>query len=407
MAWLEPGHFPIVMLTPEEYDRMRARMEPNLWPVYFGARYAAQAVQDLAFKAMQAGNIDVLKGALDIMIPAGLDVATEQAMAGPEGDIRALKDDIKRLVGGLYDNWKAGIWHGVGGAYSGAMDDFIASGQLIYAYKTLAYHCSITPRMRRYWNRLFTPMVPAVGMAWVLYRRKHFTRDQFDLHAAWEGWDKEGADLLVKAMNTLPSPREAFYLWMKGQITEEQRNALYYAHGWDEEWWAKQTENWYYVPTLYDLTRIADYVELDQIWALDAMKRRGVSERDRAKMWEMLEIRPIRDEIRKKTTHAVYCRQHGFWSKTKFESFLADMAAKKYIRPREKDLLTQYGEDLYEQELKEEWVEILRWRFRTALISEEEFLNGLTDPEGPVAMQWEKANLIVELEKAKGYYGYY
>jgi len=407
MAFVEPGHFPIIMMTPAEYQRMLAAQGPNLWPVYFGARMAANTLQDMAMKYLQAGNVDVLKGALNTMLTAGLEIADRQAAGGPDGSISDLRSDIVHYYKGLYDNWKAGIWHGVGGAYASAMDDFLNLGQLVYAFKTLAYHIAVTPRMRRHWNRTYTPMVPNASMAWILYRRGHFARTQFEEHAAWDGWDKAGAELLDKSMCVEPSPREAFYLWTKGQITEEKRNALYFAHGWDNEWWGPQTENWFYVPTLYDLTRIADYVELDQIWALDSMKRRGVSERDRAKMWEMLEVRPLRDEVRLLTAHGTFCRRYGFWSAEQLQDWLADLAALKYIRPKEQELLTTYAENLYEVELKLEWIEILRWRFRTAQISEQEFLDELVDPEGPVAMVKEKANLIVEGEKAKGYYGYY
>jgi len=399
MAFIEPGHFPLIMLTPAEYQRMLYAQGPNLWPVYFGARMAAHTFQDLAMKKLQADNVDALKRNIDLMLGSGLEVATDQAAAGPTGDVGALRDEIERLYGGLYDNWKAGVWHGVGGAYSSAMDDFLQAGQLMYAFKTLAYHVAVTPRMRRHWNRLFTPNVPSGNMAWILYRRGIFTEDQWKMHAAYDGWSAAGAGQLARSMNILPTPREAFFLWVKGQITQAQRDQLYFAGGYDSEWWTQQTENWYYTLTLYDLTRLADYVELDQIWTLDQLKRRGLKDYDRAKVWEMLRIRPLRDEMRAITGKWLWRYKYGRAT----EAELTAAFLKLELRPKERELLLVKAKMDYEDELIDEWVEILRWRFRTAVISDEEFLDGLID----LGICEEKANLIVEGEKAKGYYGYY
>ena len=400
MGWeIPPGHVPMVIVTPEQYLRFMGQRGPNLWPVYFGARMAAHTIQDVLMKLIQRSRVYDLKGALPLMIEAGLDVAREQAYAGPTGDIRALKDDIKRLRGGLYDNWAAGIMQGMGAAYSSAMDSFINSGQLVYAAKTLAYHTAITPRMRRHWNEEFTPMVPGGGMAWVLYRRGSFTESQYFRHMAWDGWARDQAELVQAAMEHLPNPREAFYLWAKGLIPEETRNRLYFAGGFNSEWHSIMTDNYYYTPTIYDLTRMADYIELDQIWALDMMKKRGVRDRDRAKIWEMLELRPVRDEVRSLTFKWAWRYKFGRCSMDKLSDELLDLK----IRPKEKELLLKKAQMDYEDELIDEWIEILRWRFRTALISEDEFMKGLID----LGIRDEKANLIVELEKAKGYYGYY
>lgn len=402
-----PGAVPGFIITPEAYNRFMAQSGPNLWPVYFGARMAAQTIQDLAMKALQTSNIDALKENLDLMLASGLDVAAGQAAAGPTGDVAELRIDIERLQGGLYDNWKAGIWQGIGAAYSSAMDNLLHTGQLVYAYKTLAYHTAVTPRMRRHWNKTYTPMVPGGAIAWTLFRRGEIARSQYETYMAYDGWSKENADLLVKAMQMSPSPAEAFYLWCKGLITETERDLIYFANGWDDEWHTKITANLQYSPSIYDLTRIADYVELDQTWALDKMKKRGVSDADRAKFWEMLKIRPLREEIAKLTTKALYARQYGYWSHDDLDEYWAEMQSDGYIKATERSLLNTYGDLAYDIELKEEWIEILRWRFRTATITEEQFLEGLVDPDGPVAMQEEKANLIVETEKARGYIGYY
>lgn len=399
MGWeIPPGHVPLVLVTPEQYMHFKAQKGANLWPAYFGARIAAHTIQDLLMKGIQRSRVFDLKANLELMIGAGYDVANEQADAGPLGDIGALRDDIERLQGGLYDNWAAGIMQGMGAAYASAMDNFIRTGQLIYASKTLAYHTAITPRMRRHWNKLYRPLELGGSLAWVLYRRGRMTEGQFYERTAWDGWSRENAELMTQAMVHLPNPREAFYLWCKGQIDPELRDSLYFAGGFNEEWHSIMTENYYYVPSLYDLTRIADYVELDQIWALDAMRRRGIRDRDRAKIWEMLQVRPLREELRWLTTKALYCRRMGYWSHDGLDDYWVDLD----VKPKERELLNEYGTLLYNVEVLEEQIEILRWRFRTARISQTEFLAQLLE----LGIDTVKANLIVDLEVAKGYFGY-
>ena len=399
MAFIEPGHFALVLLTPEQYNKMVMAAQPNWFPTYFAMSRLGQTLQQIAMKAMQAGNVDEIKAIIPELLLDSFGVAYDQKKGGPEGDTSALFKDIQRIYGGLFDNWKAGIWHGVGAAYSSAMEQFLSSGQLLYAYKTLMYHTAITPRMRRHWNKTFTPMVPSGSMAWILLRRGEIDWDQFKLYAAYDGWDENGSNLLADSFKMLPSPRQAFYLWTKGQITDEVRDDLYFAGGFDQEWHTALTENWYYTPTLYDLTRLADYIELDQIWALDQLKRRGLKDRDRAEVWKMLQLRPLREEFRALTAKWLWRYQFGRASVDELRDAFIDMG----IKSKERELLLEQAEMKYEDELIDEWVEILMWRFRTAIISEEEYLKGLLD----LGIKEEKANLMVELEKAKGYYGYY
>jgi len=397
--FVEPGHISMVMLTPEQYIRMYHAQGPNLWPVYFGARMAAQTLQDIAKNIMVGNDIMEIKENIGGLLSTGFEAAAASKKAGPTGDVSAVRAAIETIYGGLYDNWKAGVLKGVGGAYSSAMDNFLAAGQLIYAYKTLMYHTAITPRMRRHWNTVFTPMVPNASMAYVLYKRGIFTLEQFNTHAAMDGWDENGAAQLLEAMTLLPSPREAFYLWTKGLITQAQRDALYTAGGYAPEWHMALNENWMYTPSIYDMVRMADFLELDQIWVMDILKRRGVRDKDRAKIWEMLQKRPLREEIRDLTTKWTWRMQYGRATQDEMDTALIELG----IRAKERELLLEKAAMDYEDELITEWVEILTWRFRTAVITEEAFLEGLIT----LGIRQEKANLIVEVEKAKGYYGYY
>ena len=482
-----PGFMPMVVVSPESYMRFMGRQGPSMWPVYFGARMAAQQIQDLAMKGMQVADIDQIKKNISGLLTTGLGAADAAKAGGDTGDIANLKDSIERMYGGLYDNWKAGIWKGVGGAYSSAMDNFMNVGQLVYSYKTLAYHTGVTPRMRRHWMKVYTPTVPDATMAFTLLLRGKISDKQFEEYASFDGWDKKGIQFLrdawearpniltayklmmrgrisvdewtkyVKLYNwpkgwdvklsqlyeslptareayylwtkklidtkdrdalyhsaainpewyekitanwrTVPTPKEAFYLHTKGLIDKAQRDGLYQWAGYDKAWNEIITGNWQYVPSIYDLLRIADSVEIDQIWALDVMKRRGVSDKDKAKIWEMLQIRPLREEVRELTRAWTVRMQFG---RTTLETLEQEFIALG-VKTKERELLLKKAQMDYEDELITEYVEVLQWKFRTAIISAETFLAALIS----TGIREEKANLIVEVEQAKGYYGYY
>lgn len=378
---------------------MLGHQQPNWWPLYFAMSSMGHTLQDLAMKAMVAGNIDVMKTNMETPLGLGIGLADGQASAGPEGDEANLKANILGIYGNLYDFWKAGVYHGVGAAYSSAVEQLISSGQLLYAYKALRYNIAIIPRIRRHWNKKYAPMEPDAGLAWVLYCRGKISLDQFVTYAQYDGWSAEGAATLAKAMEMHPTPLEAFYLYQKGQITLDQRNALYKGGGYPESWWGPITANWYYVPSLYDLTRLADYVELDQTWALQCMKARGMRDSDIAKIWPALQLRPLREEVRNLTTQWTWRIQYG-----RATAEDAEVAFIGYgVTPKERELVEEYATMKYEDELITEMVDILTWRFRTAKITEEDFRAGLAE----IGIRDEKANLIVELELAKGYTGGY
>jgi len=485
--FIEPGHIAMVMLTPEQYSRMIQRDQPTNWPMIWAMRNIGHTLQDVAMKfIVKASIVDMAKN-METSLGLGIGLCDVQASAGPEGDEAGLKANILGMYRGLYDFWQVGVLQGVGAAYSSAVEQFTAGGQLLYAYKVLRYHTAITPRMRRHWNARYTPVEPEASMAYVLYKRGIIDLAGFKKYAAWDGWSEENAALLIKAMETIPTPREAFsawshgvldekarnslyraggyadswhallteiystlptpheafylwmkglvtlegrdalyraggfspdwygpitenwsrlptpeeafYLWAKGQIKEADRNALYRAGGYAEKWYGPITENWQYTPTLYDLVRLSDYVELDQIWSTDVMRRRGMKDRDIAKVWPLLKLRPLREEVRALTTKWTTRYRYGRAS----DDEMATAFTSYGVTTKEQELLLEKAHLDYEDEITDEWVVILRWRFRTAVITEEEFLDGLLE----LGIRAEKANLIVETEKAMGYYGYY
>jgi len=228
-------------------------------------------------------------------------------------------------------------------------------------------------------------------------------RKMFDHYVEENEWRDGMADFLYGIYAKQPSAHEAFYMWAKGIITLQQRDELYKANGYDSEWHTKLTDNYYYVPTVYDLTRIADFVEVDAIWATKILKERGLRASDISKIIQMLKVRPLRDEIRRQIAIWVKRYRYGWVTATQLDAALQDYLENGFIQATEKDFTVQEAELNYEDELMEEKIEIYSWYFKTAVISEEELLEDFLD----LGIREEKANLMVENLKAQGYYGYY
>jgi hypothetical protein len=245
--------------------------------------------------------------------------------------------------------------------------------------------------------------IPHPKDAFNAFMRGKIDRKSFDKWVESNEWQTGMSDFLYDIYTRLPSIREAFYMWAKGIIDTTQRDQLYLAAGYDKEWHSKLTENEYYIPTVYDLTRIADFVEIDSIWATKILKERGVRDRDITKILAMLKVRPLRDEIRRQIAIWVYRYRYGWCTATELDAALQSYLDDGFIQATEKDFTIQEAELNYENELMLEKIDIYKWYFRTAVISEEDLLQDLLD----LGIREEKANLMVEDLKAQGYYGYY
>lgn len=421
---------------------IRAQQYASAVP-YFAMARSAQYIQDLTYKALQANNVEAIKEHIRDMSAYHIDLCCEaKYLSLPELTARLL-DTIENDYKGLYDNWKAGIWHGVGSTYATAMEQFTGTGDLLWAYKHLAHRIAITPRMTRHWMQTFTPTVPNTYMAWDLWKRGAINETTFDTLASYEGWSSEEIKRLKTAFLTYPTARLAFRMKARGQLSEAEFKKYVEAEGWPEgfadkiagiyEWWPSAYEaffmwkkrlitksirnrfyqgqgyppgmhelitmNFEYIPTLYDLIRIADYQEVDLLWATRVMQERGMKSRDIAQFIKYLRYRPLREEVRKLTDQLLYRYRFGRITPTDFAAELDKLP----VGPTEKTLITDYGAMLYEDELITEQMGILKWRHRMGWITSEDYLAGLIN----LGIREEKANLIVEQEKAMGYFGYY
>jgi len=241
-----------IVVAPPNVDvspRISIAMPRSPHVTYFAMSRAMQAVQDVAMKLLVSKNVDELRDNIPLMLSHNFGAAYDQKWGGPEGDITKLRDAIVNDYKGLYDNWKAGVGHGVGTTYSSAMEQFLATGQLLYAYKSLMYQVAVTPRMRRHWNRMFTPTVPNTSMAYSLWLRGKISESQFKKFASYDGWPGASVDLLKTVWKAVPGVAAAWRFLKRGQISGEEFKAYTRMSAWPDGWDDKFLKYYESLPT--------------------------------------------------------------------------------------------------------------------------------------------------------------
>lgn len=264
-------------------------------------------------------------------------------------------------------------------------------------YQAQGYTSSWWPLISENYQHIPNPL-----NAFKMMMRGDLSRKEFDTYIYQNGWDPGFAAKFYSLYQNIPTSREAFFMWVKGLLSLAERNDVFKAYGWDAAWYSKLIQNYYYVPTLYDLFRLADYVEVDSIWATDVMKRRGLKDSDIAKLLPMITIRALRDEIRRQVFLWLNRRGLGWITADQLEAALDTMLGNGYIQATEKTLLLEEGELKYEDELMQERINVIIYKFRTNQLSEADALSDLL----ALGIVLEKANLMIEEQKARGYFGY-
>ena len=284
-------------LSPEGYSGMMGNeLSPILGPLLDVAGSVGQTVQDMILKAVQVDGITQIQDMIEPFLLSEGALAAKMKAAGPTGSEAAAREYLVRVYKGLFDNWKAGMWRGVGTGYMGAMAQFLQAGQVLYAYKTQQMNIAVVSRMARHWMRTYTPSVPNTRMAWELWRHGILTNTQYKDYASFEGWDASSADYLNEVFSIYPSVLQAFDWWRRGWIDADERDAYYFGRGWDTDYHERITDDLYHVMSSYELVRLADYVEIDQTWAIKQLRRARIRDEDIAKLWQLIELRPLRED---------------------------------------------------------------------------------------------------------------
>jgi len=352
-------------------------------------------------------------------------------------------DRIARDNEFLIELWFTGEVAGLGRMLMDFTRMLTGAEQKFQLWKEKMIETAFSQRIQAYWNYEFYPNLPDEKLAWNLWLEEQITTQDRNEYFRYAGWEPKWHPKLEAVWDKDPSSKDAFYMWMKEIITDQERNKLYKidgylknwhekitlnfyrwpeiweaflmwrrgaiahhrmiqtfkAHGFPEEWHRPLEINLYRYPSMFDIFRLADTVPLDPIWLAEMYKLAGYRDEDIPYFVEATEKRPLREEYRAITRQLIWMYRHGRISREDLEGQFVALGLLK----RERELNLRYADLIYQSELIDEWIEILRWYHRQAWITSEDFKDRLVK----LGIRKEKANLIVELERAKGYFGKY
>lgn len=175
-----------------------------------------------------------------------------------------------------------------------------------------------------------------------------------------------------------PDPITLFGLYTRGYITREQlKSELAYVTGFSDVYIDGLIDIFEYNPSLFDLLRMADFVELSDDFIDRSLKVLGIKKPYLDVIKTLIKRRPIREEIRANVNFLIYLYQNGYISKEFLEKALDGLK----LQSSEKELILMLADNKRTYELIERKIKILRTSFIKGFINE--------------------ATLVSELEKLK------
>jgi len=189
-----------------------------------------------------------------------------------------------------------------------------------------------------------------------------------------------------------PDPSTLFGLYTRGYITRDQlKTELAYVTGYPERYIEGLIDIFEYNPTLFDLIRLSDLIEIPDTVLNYSLKVLGIKEPYFSLLYTMLKKRPLREEMRLNTTLLIKAYSKGYISKETLSRALDGLG----ILTAEKELLLTYAENLRTYEMIDEQIYILRTAFQKGLIDEATLVRELENLK--IAKEW--INLIVRRGK--------
>jgi hypothetical protein len=184
-----------------------------------------------------------------------------------------------------------------------------------------------------------------------------------------------------------PDPYTLFNLYTRGYITREQlKSELAYTTGFKDIYIDGLIDIFEFNPSLSQLMRLADYVEIPNELLDKSLKVLGIREPYYSIIWQMIKRRPLREEIRKNTDLLITAYTKGYIS----EEFLSKSLDALKVQTEEKNLLITYAKNKRTFEIIEEQIYILRTAYQKGLIDAATLVNELSK----LGIQTEWINLI-------------
>jgi hypothetical protein len=185
-----------------------------------------------------------------------------------------------------------------------------------------------------------------------------------------------------------PDPFTLFGLYTRGYITREVlKSELAYVTGYPDHYINGLIDIFEYNPSIFDLLRMADYVELTDDFIRRSLTVLGVKEPYFSILFTLIKRRPLREEIRSNVTQLITAYSKGFISR----DFLSLALDNLGLQPKEKELMLTYADNKRTYEIIDEKIYILRTAYQKGLINKATLDSELTK----LGLQREWINLII------------
>jgi len=356
----------------------------------------AGGVSDAVLRALAGFKLDEFKTAIAPYLEYNDDKCDLAKKSKTLAELKVLKESIRNnLVEQgkfLLDSWKVGLGLQMGTAFMSLVETYRGYPQLLSIYQTEKFDASVRPKLERYWLSTYTPNLPSSMMAFHMLMEGDLSRAQFNDIALMEGWSTDWHDKLYNIYDRDPDEYMAFSMFKRGLIDKTELYRCFSIRGYDSSWHSDVYEVLHRLPSFRELTNLADYVPLPDMWVSEVLRANGYRETDMQYIATALRLRPLREETRSIIGRYLWEYQIGRIDRDTLKMNLTPLCQ----NPKELELNLLWGDLRYADELLDEELDVIEARVQYGdptvqtidAIFSELVLLGIAE---------EKANLMAEL----------
>jgi len=191
-----------------------------------------------------------------------------------------------------------------------------------------------------------------------------------------------------------PNPSEAWLMWRMGYISRSDfEKIFYYVGGYPTQFMKAFEDIWSYIPSIFDLFRVARAVNVNPSWVNRKLIERGVKDEDMVYLLNAILREPIRDECEKVASDLYYLYVDGWITKEQLQTKLIELG----FPTAEIDYRLLHADLLRMKALKEARKEVFVLMFRKDLIDVSTLKNELLN----LGLALENVNIIIDMEIAR------